>query len=124
MEVITTKEEWGQVLKRDDSDTIIIEGDLKNQVVRIKAVGKVAWGVAFGAIAVAVVAILASPANVGTSFIVSFIGGTAAVGVLGNGTAIPATSIAVAAGSVGALNSLRSFDILQLDDKRLVLKKR
>ena len=40
-----------------------IVGPLKEVVIRIKAKGAVAWGVAIGAIGIAVVAVLASPAT-------------------------------------------------------------
>lgn len=39
-----TAEELGKAIKNNE-DTIEIEGNLKNEVFRIKATGKVAWGV-------------------------------------------------------------------------------
>ena len=60
----------GKALK-DNEGEIIIEGDLKNKVLRIKATGKVAWAVAIGAIGVAVVSAIAAPATGGDSIIFS-----------------------------------------------------
>ena len=63
---ITTSKELGEALKQDQ-ETIEIEGDLTNKTFRIKAAGKVAWAVAFGAIVVAVASVLAAPATGRTS---------------------------------------------------------
>ncbi|WP_338627400.1 hypothetical protein QJR52_04545 [Clostridium baratii] len=112
----------GEALKADE-DEIIIEGDLKEKVIRIKAKGKVAWAVAIGAIAVAVVAIIATPATGGTSSIAAVATAPAAVSVLGGAATTAAISIAVAAGGVGALNKLREYKIVENDENKLVLRK-
>ena len=90
----------GKALK-DNEGEIIIEGDLKNKVLRIKATGKVAWAVAIGAIGVAVVSAIAAPATGGTSGIASFLVAPAAVSVLGGATTTAAIGIAVTAGEIG-----------------------
>ncbi|WP_332405986.1 hypothetical protein, partial [Vibrio metschnikovii] len=41
---ISNEADLGEALKREQ-DTIEIEGDLKNKVLKIKATGKVAWAV-------------------------------------------------------------------------------
>lgn len=112
----------GKALK-DNKDEIIIEGDLKNKVLRIKATGKVAWAIAIGAIGVAVVAILLTIETGGTSSIAAAAVAPAAVSVLGVETTIAAIGIAVVAGGVGALNKLRKYKIVENDDKKLILKK-
>ena len=112
----------GKELKDNDGE-IIIEGDLKNKVLRIKATGKVAWAVAIGAIGVAVVSAIAAPATGGTSGIASFLVAPAAVSVLGGATTTAAIGIAVTAGGVGALNKLRKYKIVENDDNKLILKK-
>ncbi len=53
------EQELGEALK-NDTDTIVIEGDLAKKVVRIRATGKVAWAIAIGAIAIAVGIAIAS----------------------------------------------------------------
>lgn len=112
----------GEALK-DDEDEIIIEGDLKEKVIRIKAKGKVAWAIAIGAIAVAVAAIIATPATGGASSIAAVATAPAAVSVLGGAATTAAISIAVAAGGVGALNKLREYKIVENDENKLVLRK-
>ena len=121
--MITTEKELGQALK-DEQDTIEIEGDLAKKIIKIKATGAVAWAVAIGAIAVAVVAVLTSPATGGAHGVIG-VGLTApvAVGILGFSTTTAAISIAVAAGGVGALKTLRSYKMKKLGSNHIILYK-
>ncbi|MDG5853126.1 hypothetical protein [Clostridium beijerinckii] len=112
----------GEALKNSESE-IIIEGDLKNKVVRIKAKGAVAWVIAIGAIGIAVAATLVAPITGGTSEVASLAAAPAAISVLGVSTATAAVGIAVAAGGIGALNDLRDYRIIENNDKRLVLRR-
>ena len=111
----------GKALK-DNEGEIIIEGDLKNKVLRIKATGKVAWAIAIGAIGFAVAAAIAAPATGGTSGIAASLVAPAAVPVLGGATTT-AIGIAVTAGGVGALNKLRKYKIVENDDNKKKIKK-
>ncbi len=81
-----TAEELGKAIKNKE-DTIEIEGDLKNQVIRIKATGKVAWGVCVVSLGVAVIAYLSIPAaTAGATPVggaVSALSGVSATGVAG-----------------------------------------
>ncbi len=117
---ISDETSLGKALK-EERDTIEIEGDLANKVIKIKATGTVAWAVAFGAIAVAVGLLMVSG---GTSAPVSGIVGAGAVGILGLPAALSAVSIAVAAGGVGALNSLRTYEIVNQRNGKLTLKRK
>lgn len=117
---ITSENALGEALS-SNQDTIEIEGNLKNKVLRIKATGRVAWVIAVGAIGIAVTILLTTG---GTGAPVSGIVGIGAVSVLGLPAAISAVSIAVAAGGVGALNSLRAYDIIDKNGGKLVLKKK
>ncbi|MBQ9336755.1 MAG: hypothetical protein IJS14_05605 [Lentisphaeria bacterium] len=121
--MVRTEKELGEALKEEKSE-IEIEGDLARKVIRIKATGKVAWAIAIGAIGVAVVAVLTSPATGGAHGVIG-VGLTApvAVGVLGVSATTAAVSIAVAAGGVGALKTLRSYQMVKLDDDHIILKK-
>ena len=119
---VHTEEELGKGLN-DDEETIEIEGDLRNKELKIKATGKVAWAVAVGCIAVAIAAILVSPASGGASSAVGVIVAPAAFAALGMPVAVSAIAIAVAAGGVGALNKLRRYKVVANDNNRLVLKK-
>jgi len=127
---VSTAAALGAALK-EEQDEIEIEGDLVRRIIRIKATGNVAWAVAIGAIAVAVVALLAAPATGGTSVpagmaalapaAVALEGG--AIALEGMVVATCAVAIAIAAGGIGALNSLRKYKMTKLPDGRLLLKK-
>ena len=110
---------------KDAVDEIVIEGKYGDIVIKVKATGFVAWGVAIAAIGIAVGALLAAPGTAGTSAIAaapSF--GLAAASLGGGGVAVGAISIAVAAGGVGALTRLRDYEVQKLADGRVLLKKR
>ncbi len=129
---VTTEEELGQAIKDDAISIEINNPKLSDHVLKIKATGKVSWVVALGALGIAVGLVIlkvkASNAEVSTQTgsAISFTGaaaGTAvAAGILGK-AAIAATSIAVAAGGVGALTSLRDkYKIVERTENKLVLK--
>ena len=122
-----TAEELGKAIKNKE-DTIEIEGDLKNQVIRIKATGKVAWGVCVVSLGVAVIAYLSIPAaTAGATPVggaVSALSGVSATGVAGS-AAVPAVMIGVAAGGIGALNTLRDkYKIVEKNKKCIKLKRK
>jgi len=103
---------------------IEIEGDLKKKVVRIKATGKVAWVVAFGAITVTVAVISALTVNPAGEAIAITTGG-AAVTVLGGVTATAAIVIAVSADSAKVLTSLRdNYTIVSKTSNSITLKRK
>lgn len=132
--VVKTSKELGQAVKAE-KETIEIEGDLAAKVIRIKATGKVAWGVAAAALGIGVFAIVHTPhATVATApaggvgGAISFTGGavsTGAAGAILGPAAITAITVAVAAGGIGALTSLR--DKYKIDSKgknKLILKRK
>ena len=117
------EEELGKALK-NEVDEIEISIDLENKVGKIKATGKVAWAVAIGAIGTAVVFLLASPGTMGTSAIAAaptFLVASTALG--GASVATSAIMIAVAAGGVGALNSLRNYNLVKENGKAILRRK-
>lgn len=117
---ISSEADLGKALK-NKQDIIEIEGDLKNKVIRIRATGKVAWMIAIGAIGVAVTLLVSTG---GTGAPVSGIVGGGAVLALGLPATISAVSIALAAGGVGALNSLRGYKVAEQTNTKLVLKRK
>lgn len=119
---VRNDKELGKALKNSENQ-IIIEGDLSKKVIRIKATGTVAWAIAIGAIGFAVASVIAAPATGGTSVAVASLTAPAAAATLGVSTTASAIGIAVAAGGVGALNSLRSYKVVEKSDRRVVLKK-
>ena len=103
-----------------------IKEPMKDVVIKIKATGAVAWGVAIGAIGIAAAAVLASPATGGISGVV---GGTAAFAATatalgGTSIATAAIGIAVAGGGVSVLNKLREYDIEEQGPEHVILRKK
>jgi hypothetical protein len=121
---------FGKSVKSDEN-TIIVTIKIGKIVIKIKSLGPVAWGVCAASLAVAITAILASPAEqaAGPAGAVAFmageaVAGTAAVSVLGT-AAVPAIIIGVAAGGVGVLSKLRDkYDIVEKTDSYMVLKRK
>jgi hypothetical protein len=126
--VINTEKELGDALKNQES-RLEIEGDLANKVIKIRAAGKVAWAVAFGAIVVAVIATLGTAGSGGTSAPATVPALAFAIPVaastLGASVTIAAVWIAVAAGGAAALNTLRSsYKEISRSDGRLILQRK
>lgn len=129
---ITTAKELGQAIK-EEKDTIEIEGDLVRRVIKIKATGKIAWGVCIGALGVAITLVLTQPATtaidistLGTSALVkSFVAtssGVVAVSTLGSVSAVStAIGIGVAGGGVAALNKLRDYRLEKKENNKIIL---
>lgn len=103
MEMVTvrTAKELGQALKSNES-YIYVEGDLKNKIIRIKAVGKIAWILAVGSLATAISLYLSIPAATATGTVVSGPVGTVA------GSAIPFTGSVVASSAAATILGLKS----------------
>lgn len=122
---IESEKDLGEAVN-NEQDTIEIEGDLGKKVLRIKATGKIAWVIAFGAIGIAVsgaVYPIPEPTTqvASKAFAATAAGG--AVSILGAGTTAAAISIAVASGSVGVLNKLRKYKVISTSNNLVVLKR-
>ena len=110
---VHNEKELAQALK-NDSDTIEIHGDLSKKTLKIKAAGKLAWAIAFGAIGVAMASVFLTMGSGGTAAPVT--AGTmafaapAATAALGLGTTITVGSLCIAAGSMGAAKLTRIAD--------------
>jgi len=131
--VVTTSKELSQAIKQD-VDTIEIHGNLAEKTFRIKATGKVAWGIAAGAIATAVALAIHTPTATvatapagGAGGVISFTGSAVSTGVAGavlGPAAITAIAVAVAAGGVGVLTKLRyNYKVVSKEKNKLILKK-
>ena len=131
---ITNPQELGMVVK-NEPDEIVVEGDLANSVFKIKATGKVAWVIAFGAVAVAVIAVLtlpagaaAGPAGLIADGVIAGVATTtaaASIGVLGLSTTIAAIGIGVGARNSNVLKTIRNdYVVLSKSKNRLVLRKK
>lgn len=79
---------------------------------------------AIGAIGVAVYSIIAAPVTGGTSTVVAGLTASTAVSTLGLGTTTTAILIAVGAGGVEVLNSLRQYKEISRTPSSLILKRK
>ena len=124
---MTTEKELGEALKRGDS-TIVVEFELANKVIRIKATEKGVWALCVTAIGVAVVFGVVTISTAGTATVPSAFIATPAIatvsGFLGMPTAISAIGIAMAGGGVGALNKLRGYQLEKVADEKVILHKK
>ena len=136
MRTVTTEKELAKAVQ-DDLDTIVIEGDLASKTIKIKATGKAAWAIAFGAISLAAYSIAFGAISLAAYSLIATLGtggatapatatsgliaGGAAVTVLGSATTASAIAVAVAAGGVGVLSKLRSYKIVEKSQDRVVL---
>ncbi len=120
---VSTEKDLGDALKRNE-DCIEIIGDLAKKTIKIRATGNVAWAIAIAAVGVAVYGVIALPVTGGTSAAVSGLVAPAAVGILGGTITLSAVSIAVAAGGIGALTSLRKYKEVSRTGNSLILKRK
>lgn len=135
MRTVKTATELGNAIKEKE-DYIYIEGDLKNKVTRIKAVGTTAWIIAGGSLATAIALYLATPATTAVSSPVGGIAGAipftgattaaaAAVTILGLPAVVVAITVGVAAGGYGAITAIRDkYSIESKSDNGIILKKK
>lgn len=121
--VCKTAKEFADAVK-DNEENIVIEGDLKNGILRIKATGKIAWGVCVASLAVAIAAVAVAPAGGGAPAGAGFVMAAPAVATLG-AAVVPAIAIGVCAGGVGVLNTLRDkYKIVEKTDEYITLKRK
>lgn len=129
--VCTTAKELADSVKKHEEE-IVIEGDLKNAVFRIKATGKVAWGVCAASLAAAIAMCIATPAITvaatpagGTASLVSGIAmSTVAAPILGTAV-VSAVWIGICAGGIGVLTTLRDkYIIIEKNDRHIKLKRK
>ena len=111
---VQNEKELGQALKSNVA-LIEVEFDLKNQVLKIRSVGKVTSILATmttGGTLAPVSAFVATPALAGT------------VGILGGSTTVAAVGIAVAGGGVASLNKLRQYKVKKISKDKIQLIKK
>ncbi|CAN7451388.1 hypothetical protein LJR099_003027 [Variovorax paradoxus] len=124
---VDNEKDLGEALKSGE-DFIEIEGDLARKTIRIRATGKVAWMLAVGSLGIAAVAAYATVGTGGAAAPVATAAfaaaAPAAIGVLGLSATVSALGIAIAAGGIGALTTLRSYKEVSRADGRLILQRR
>lgn len=124
---VKTEAELAEALKNNE-ESIEIEGDLAKKTFKIRATGKVAWGVCIGAIGIAAYSVFVTVGTGGASAPVtvttaSFVA-VKTTAILGGAVTYSAIAIAVAAGGVGALNKLRKYKQVSYENGRLVLQRK
>ncbi|PSU86957.1 hypothetical protein [Photobacterium kishitanii] len=123
MKSVNTEKELGKALKNKES-TIEITGDLAKKTIKLRATGTVAWAIAIGAIGIAVYGAIATVPTGGSSAVVSGIAAPAAISILGGAATYSAIAIAIAAGGVGALTTLRGYKEVSRTENSITLKRR
>ena len=125
---MTTEKELAEAIKNEENE-IVIEGDLSNKVIRIKATGAVAWGacvVGIGAVVALTIATVGS-GGTATPITLPILGTTLlttapiAVTTMGLPAAVSAVGIAVAGGGVGILNQLRDYKMVRISKNKVIL---
>lgn len=120
---ITDEKELGKALQ-DGIDSIEIEGNLKDKVLRIKASGKVAWVIALGAIAIAVIVALSNTlANIGEANKVLMESPDSTPHLWLGGVWI-LVGIAVVAITLAMLNKFRGYKLEKVSNTRIILRKK
>lgn len=134
---VNNEKELGKAL-HDGVDSIEIEGDLSNKVIKIKATNKVAWGVLIGFMAIAIPLAYATVVSAGTASIITvpaLVGVMApSIATLGVGATFSAVSIAAGASfaaggvskisaGVAGLRKLRQYKITK-NGNGIILKRK
>lgn len=124
---VSTASELGQAIRRHE-DEIVIEGRLGNTAVAIRAVGPVAWGIAIGAIGVAIAGVAMTAGTGGAGAPAGVVSEAFAIPVLVTtfgsvSTTTAAIGIAVAGGGVGVLTSMRNYNVKRKNDKVILTKR-
>lgn len=118
---VKNAEELGKAIKEDAIYIEITDDEFGKKIIRIKAIGKISWGLVIGATTVALTAIIVpitAPIAVPTATMMAAPAIASGIAVL-----IPtATAIAVTAGGVGALNKLRKYKLRKKDGKVFLQK--
>ena len=120
------EKELGKAIK-EGQDCIEVEFDLAKKVLKIKGVGKVAWGACIVALAVVVAAVIATVSSGGTSGPATVPAGLTGMGtasaILGGSVATSAVAIAVAGGGIATLKKLRKYRVEKISDDKIILHK-
>lgn len=98
-------------------NTIVVEGSLAKEVIRLKAVGKTAWNVAVRAIRIVEATIKLGPMN-----IPFYVVGMGVAGMALGSLAITAIGIAIITEGIDVLNALRDkYDIRSQAGNKIIL---
>jgi len=121
---VSTEEEFAKAMKDDTVDEVEITGSMKDKMLKVRARGKITWGIVAGSFAVAGAVILTSPTTGGLSSILSLPALAPAVGVLGTTLVAFLVKLIIAFGSIGILTQLRDGIIIEETPYSAIFKKR
>lgn len=118
--VVKDAKELAQAIESNE-DYIEIEGDLRKGVIKVKGVGKVAWMLCIGGLAIAAAIVINKKADPKTAALAA-VSATSAAAILGPTTAATCVKMAVAAGNVDVLSKLREYHIEEQGDRLFLVK--
>ena len=122
MAKVQTKDELVKAINNNEFEITITNDELGRSVIRIKAVGAVAWLTAASAIGVAITSMVSTGGTIGSVVAVpSF--AVAATSLGGISVATAAISIGVAGGGIAILNKLRDYKIVEKSDGKVILRR-
>lgn len=126
--MVQSAKDLGEALKRGD-DSIEIEENLKESVIKIKATGKGVWAVCVVCIGVTIGGVAVAVGSGGTgsapAALISTPAMASAVAILGAPVAMVALSVALAGGGVGVLNHLmKDYDVERISDEKIILRRK
>lgn len=122
--VATTEEEFADAMKDDTVDEIEVTGSLKDKMLKVRAKGRITWGIVAGCFTVAGAVILTSPSTGGLSSILSLPALAPAVGILGTTVMAFLIKLIIAFGSIGILTQLRDGTIVDENPYSAIFRKR
>ena len=125
---MTDEKELGKAIK-EGKDNIEVEFDLARKVIKIKGVGKVAWGACALGLSITIAAVIVTLSSGGTSSPATVPAGLAGMGtataVMGYSVATSAVAIGAAGGGgIATLNKLRKYRIEKINEDKIILHKK
>lgn len=112
----------GLALKRDEV-TIEVTHTARKTVIKVRALGKVAWGLVLVSASLLIAAIIFAGPSGGTSIGMTPVLGGAGLGILGWSAFTTLVAAGVAAGGPGELVKIRDYKVQSDDGKKMVLVK-
>ena len=122
MAKVQTKDELVKAINNNEFEITITNDELGHSVIRIKAVGAVAWIAAVGAIGVAITSMVSTGGTIG-SVVAAPSFAVAATSLGGISVATAAVGIGVAGGGIAVLNKLRDYKIVEKSDGKVILRR-
>lgn len=122
MAKVRTKDELVKAINNNEFEITITNDELGRSVIRIKAVGAVAWLAAVGAIGVAITSMVSTGGTIG-SVVAAPSFAVAATSLGGISVATAAVGIGVAGGGIAVLNKLRDYKIVEKSDGKVILRR-